>query len=166
MNQTILKTSMVLVLFLLAGCGQYGSQPVDPPNADLPDTQLASNQAPTCEELTAMFEENLGKGRPFEPKIVGGTLLQISEPKYVESEAYGLKEYLYGLTFQAKTKTTTFEFYSKFVSKEPPEVPLTEGTFYSFDLDRAFGIWLSSGPHNGMSPFSEISSIFTPVSCE
>ena len=146
----------ILILLLMIGC--KAEAPRTPAVRPVPQPS-----EPSCDQLAQELDDNLGKGVAMggEAVIVGGTLIAISEPKFFDYGGMYPADYVYTLTFKGAEKEAEFKFWCR----EEVEVQLSEGLFYKFDLVKAFGNILSSGPHNSMFPYEQLDSMFESVTC-
>ncbi len=115
-----------------------------------------------CDKLALRFDRFVERGcydisnknykDPFDT-IVGATLIEISEPKFVNFTAYPYTghddEYHYSLTFKGKDKEYTFKAWIP-ASIYEGEIYYQVGDFYKFDFLRVCGALTSAGPHNKM----------------
>ncbi len=156
-HQIILIT---ISLLLITGCSAGDAQKS---TITQPTVKVSEPKISVCDQLASDLDNNLGKGLATpEDLIVGGTLVDIAGPEIHDYPGHiddRPSDFHYELTFQGKSKTATFKFYTD----EQIEVPLSEGKFYKFNLLRAYGAITSMGPHNGMFSYEE--NIFLPVTC-
>ena len=142
----------LFILLFLLGCGVEDNTP----------------ETISCELLAGEFDIGIDRGcfSLNDEYIVGATLVSLSEPEYGDLSQYysgHYPEYNYELQFEGNSKEYTFKAY---VLAEGFEgVPYEVGKFYEFDLRKACGAVMSSGPHNSM--FSDEGfTAFREIECE
>src|SRR3989344_2541838 len=90
--------------------------------------ESTSTESP-CVPLLEAFDNHVGKGiTGIDGVVVGGILMTISEPEYVDYNGNYPADYVYTLTFQGGLKQATFKFYSP----HKITIPLTERQVYQF----------------------------------